>query len=76
MTITGVGFTSAVTSAVTFGGAAGTNVHIVDAVTLTVVAPAHAAGAVDVVVSIGTNSTTKAGGFTYADTPKRRRATR
>jgi len=29
---------------------------------------------VDVVVSMGTNSTTKAGGYTYADTPKRRRA--
>jgi len=74
VTITGAGFTSALASSVTFGGTAGTNVQIVDAVTLTVVAPAHAAGAVDVVVSMGTNSVTKAGGYTYADTPKRRRA--
>lgn len=76
VTITGAGFTSALTSSVTFGGTAGTNVQIVDAVTLTVVAPAHAAGTVDVAVRIGTNTATKTGAYAYVDTPKRRRATK
>jgi IPT/TIG domain len=65
VTISGAGFTTAVTSSVTFGGVAATNVTIVDPVTLTAVVPAHAAGAVDVAVHIGSGSATKTNGFTY-----------
>jgi ABC-type nitrate/sulfonate/bicarbonate transport system substrate-binding protein len=60
---------------VTFGGVAATNVTIVNPVTLIAVAPAHAAGAVDVVVHIGGNTGTKSGGFTYvtpSSTPHKR----
>jgi plastocyanin len=71
VTITGAGFTSAVTSAVTFGGVDATNVIVVDAVTIKVTAPAHASGIVDVTVRMGSNSVTKKGGFTYVD-PRRR----
>ncbi|HKO55509.1 MAG TPA: IPT/TIG domain-containing protein, partial [Thermoanaerobaculia bacterium] len=76
VTITGAGFSSAVTSSVTFGGTAATNVQVVNAVTMTAVAPAHAAGTVDVVVRVGTSTVTKAGAFKYEESPKRRRALR
>lgn len=76
VTITGAGFSSAVTSSVTFGGTAATNVTVVNAVTMTAVAPAHALGTVDVVVRVGTATITKAGAFKYEDSPKRRRAIR
>jgi hypothetical protein len=76
VTISGAGFTTAVASSVTFGGVAATNVTIVDPVTLTAVVPAHAAGAVDVRVQIGSASATKTNGFTYftAVIPEHRRS--
>ncbi|HEV7920728.1 MAG TPA: IPT/TIG domain-containing protein [Thermoanaerobaculia bacterium] len=74
VTITGAGFTSGVTSSVTFGGTAATNVTVVNAVTLSAVAPAHALGTVDVVVRVGTATVTKTGAFKYEESPKRRRA--
>jgi len=49
VTITGVGFSAGTT--VSFGGAAPTNVRIVNSTTITATAPAHAPGSVDVTVS-------------------------
>lgn len=64
VTITGTGFVA--TPTVTFGGSAATSVVFVSSTSLTCVTPAHAAGAVDVVV---TNPDAQAGtltnGFTY-----------
>lgn len=54
------------TTGVTFGGVAATSVEVVDDNTLTAVTPAHAAGAVDVVVTDNVGSDTLTGGFTYA----------
>jgi hypothetical protein len=65
VTITGasvVGVTS-----VTFGGVPGTNLEIDSATQLTVVTPAHAAGAVDVTAN-GAGSSTIVNGYTYVDT--------
>ena len=70
--ITGAGFTTAVTSSVTFGGVPATNVRVVDAVTLAATSPAHAAGTVEVDVQVG--SSTAKGSFTYAVAPPRRRS--
>jgi hypothetical protein len=74
VTITGAGFSSALPATVTFGGTAGTNVQFVSPTAITVVTPAHALGAVDVVVTVGGQSITSAGGFTYQVIPPRRRA--
>ena len=64
MTITGTGFRSGTT--VTFGGER-VNAYAANSTTLYLTAPAHAAGAVDVVVSWPNGeSTTRARGFTYA----------
>ena len=71
VTISGTGFTTAVASSVTFGGVPSTNVSVLNAVTLQATAPAHANGAVDVVVTVGGLSVTKTGVFTY-ETPKPR----
>jgi hypothetical protein len=76
VTITGTGFTTTLSSSVTFGGVAGTNVRVIDAVTLQVTAPAHALGPVDVVVTVGASSVTKTNAFTYQLVPPRRRAVR
>lgn len=76
VTIFGAGFSSALAPAVTFGGVAATNVTVVNAVTLTAVAPAHAQGVVDVVVTVGNASATSAGAFTYAPVPPKRRSVR
>jgi IPT/TIG domain len=65
VTIKGTGFTTALTSTVTFGGVAVTNVTILDSITLIAVLPPHPAGAVDVVVHVGSASATKTNGFTY-----------
>jgi plastocyanin len=73
-TIKGAGFTSAVVTTVTFGGVDATDVHVVDAVTLTATAPAHAVGVVDVVVKVGSQTATKASAFSYEATRPRRRA--
>jgi hypothetical protein len=57
-------------STVTFGGVAATNVVVVNSTTITATTPAHAAGAVDVVVTDGgacIGATGRLpGGFTYA----------
>jgi hypothetical protein len=76
VTITGQGFTTAVSSSVTFGGVAATNVTIDSPVSMHVTAPPHAAGTVDVVVTVGSSSVTKSAAFTYATPPPRHRAAR
>jgi hypothetical protein len=63
VTITGTGFVAG--TAVTFGGAAATGITITSGTSLTAVTPAHAAGAVNVVVSNSNGTATLAGGFTY-----------
>jgi plastocyanin len=74
VTISGAGMNSAVASSVTFGGVAATNVRVVDAVTLRVTAPAHAAGAVNVAVNVGGSTVTLANGYTYGTPPPRKRS--
>ena len=51
VTITGTGVTAGAT--VTFGGSAATNVAVTNSTTITATTPAHAAGAVNVVVTNG-----------------------
>jgi plastocyanin len=70
----GSGFTATQSIVVTFGGVPATSVAVLDAATLQVTAPNHANGVVDVVVSVGSQSVTSLGGFTYAPAPARRRA--
>jgi hypothetical protein len=66
VTINGTGFNSG--AAVTFGGAAATNVVVVSATQMTAVTPAHAAGAVDVTVTnTDTTTGTLTNGFTYME---------
>lgn len=65
VTLTGVDLTD--TSGVTFGGDAATSVTVVNDTTVTCVTPAHAAGAVDVVLTTPGGSDTLVGGFTFAD---------
>lgn len=66
ITITGTGFLNGAT--VTLGGTAATNVTVVNSTTITASTPAHAAGAVNVIV---TNSDAQSGtltsGFTYTN---------
>ncbi len=76
VTITGAGFTTVLNSSVTFGGTAATNVSVVDAITIQATAPPHAAGTVEVVVTVGNNSVSKANAFTYQNPPARHRAAR
>jgi hypothetical protein len=64
VTVSGSNFVAGAT--VTFGGTAATNVSVVNATTITATTPAHAAGAVSVVVTNpDTQSGTLANGFTY-----------
>lgn len=66
--ITGTGFTA--TPTVTFGGDAATDVVRVSATHVTCVTPAHAAGAVDVVLTNpDTQDVTEVEGYTYAAPP-------
>ncbi|HVF90388.1 MAG TPA: phospholipase D-like domain-containing protein, partial [Blastocatellia bacterium] len=66
--ITGTNFAAGAT--VTFAGLPATNITVVSNTTITAKTPAHAEGAVDVVVKNSNNlSGTLAGGFTYANTP-------
>lgn len=51
---------------VTFGGTAGTALTIIDDQTIKVTTPAHAAGAVNVVVTDPDGAATKTNGYTYA----------
>lgn len=76
VTISGNGMNSAIVSNVTFGGVAATNVRVIDAVTMRVTVPAHAAGSVDVAVTVGGSTVTIANGYTYGPTPPRKRSAR
>lgn len=64
--LTGTGFTDA--TSVTFGGVAATSVNVVNSTTITAVTPAHAVGAVDVVVTIPSGTATQTSGYTYVAT--------
>lgn len=64
VTITGSGFAGV--RGVTFGGTAATNVKVVSDTKITCNTPAHAAGAVAVVVQDASGDVTKASGFTYS----------
>ncbi|WP_053253257.1 putative Ig domain-containing protein [Ensifer adhaerens] len=63
VTINGSNFTG--TTSVTFGGAAATSVTVVSATQITAVAPAHAVGPVDIIVTNPAGAVTFASGFTY-----------
>ena len=64
MTITGTGFLSGAT--VSMGGTAATGVNVVSSTSITATTPAHAAGAVSVVVTNTDNQTgTFSNGYTY-----------
>ena len=65
VTITGARFSGSPAPTVTIGGAAATGVTVVNDTTITASTPEHAAGAVDVTVTRGTESGTLAGGYTY-----------
>ena len=67
VTIRGAALTGA--SSVTIGGVAASSIVVVDATTITAVTPAHAAGAVDVVVTTPWGTFTGTGFFTYAAVP-------
>ena len=64
--LTGVGLTGA--TGVTFGGTAATSVNVVNSTTVTAVTPAHASGAVDVVLTTPSGSATQTNGYTYLAT--------
>ena len=63
VTISGTGFAAGAT--VTFGGTNATGIVVTNSTTITATTPAHAAGAVDVVVTSNGLSGTKASAFTY-----------
>ncbi|MEI6246461.1 MAG: IPT/TIG domain-containing protein, partial [Acidobacteriota bacterium] len=65
--LTGTNLTGA--TGVTFGGTAATNVVVVSATSITATTPAHAAGAVNVVVTTAGGSGTLTNGFTYVAAP-------
>ncbi|MGB6686415.1 MAG: IPT/TIG domain-containing protein, partial [Terracidiphilus sp.] len=64
VTITGTNFAAGAT--VTFGGTAASNVVVVNSTTITATTPAGSAGAVTVTVTVGGQSGSLSGGFTYA----------
>lgn len=66
VTLTGTGLTG--TTSVTFGGVAATAVNVVNSTTVTAVAPAHAVGAVDVVVTTPAGGATLTNGYTFITT--------
>lgn len=66
VTLTGSGLTG--TTAVTFNGIPATNVHVVNATTVTAVTPAHAVGSVTVQISAPTGTASLANGYTYVTT--------
>jgi len=63
VTLTGAGYAAG--AAVSIGGVSCTNVQIVNSTTLRCTTGAHAAGAVDVVVTVGSATGTLTGGYTY-----------
>lgn len=65
VTLMGTGLTGA--TSVTFGGAAATSVNVVDSTRVTAVTPAHAVGAVDVVITTPSGSATYSS-YTYETT--------
>ena len=67
VTLTGTNLTGL--TAVTFGGAAATTLHVTNADTVKVKDPAHLAGAVTVAVTNGGGTATLATAFTYTVTP-------
>ncbi|MGA7797753.1 MAG: IPT/TIG domain-containing protein, partial [Methanoregula sp.] len=69
VTITGTSLTGA--TAVSFGGAAATQVTVVNATAVTATTPAHAAGTVDITVTTpgGTSAKSSADQYTYAAAP-------
>lgn len=66
ITLTGTNLTG--TTSVTFGGTSATSVNVVNATTVTAVTPAHAVGAVDVVITTSNGSSTLTSGYTYNTT--------
>jgi len=66
VTLTGSGFTGA--TSLTFGGTAATSLNVVSSTSVTAVTPAHATGAVNVVITTPSGSGTKNNGYTYATT--------
>lgn len=66
VTLTGVGLTG--TTDVTFGGVAATSVNVINSTTVSAVTPAHVIGAVDVVITTPSGSTTDVSGYTYLTT--------
>jgi len=67
VTITGTGFTGP--ASVTFDGVAATNVSVFSTTQINATTPAHAAGAVDVVVTTPLGITTGPAAYTYGDVP-------
>ncbi len=66
VSVRGTGFAAGAT--LTFGGVPAVGVTVLDATTITAVTPAHAAGAVDVRVTVNSlSSAPLSGGFTYVD---------
>jgi plastocyanin len=70
ITITGKGFESGAT--VTVGSVAATNVTVVNSTTITATTPPRAAGSVDVVVTVGSNTATNSSFLYFDPTPKQR----
>jgi hypothetical protein len=68
--ITGSEFTNTADTTVTFGGTGATNVFVVNSTTISCDTPAHAAGAVDVVVTNSNGTGTLPNGFTYVENPE------
>lgn len=66
VTLTGTGLLGA--TAVTFGGISATSINIVNSTTITAVTPAHAIGAVDVVIDTPVGGATLVNGYTYLTT--------
>ncbi len=74
VSLSGAGFSAAVTSSLTIGGLPATNVQVVDAVTITATVPAHAVAVVDVVLTVGGSTVTAKSGFAYLNAFPRHRA--
>jgi hypothetical protein len=66
VTLTGTGLAG--TTDITFGGVSATSINVVNSTTATAVTPAHAAGAVDVVITTPSGSATQINGYTYVTT--------
>jgi len=67
VTLTGTNFTGS--STVTIGGLSASNIVVVNETTITANTPAHAAGAVNVVVTTAAGSATLTNGYTYLAIP-------